>query len=73
MKKNMMFMLVLLITLFVAVAPALAQDEPDLVKLWVVNDTDSPIWISLSGAGANYYLPAADGTTAVYTVRARDV
>ena len=68
MKKPMILLLALLVALFVAVAPALAQEEPDLVKLWVVNDTDSPLWISLSGTGANYYLTVADGTTRTFTV-----
>jgi hypothetical protein len=67
MKKPMILILVLLVVLFVTVAPALAA-EPDLVRLVVKNDTDSPLWISLSGTGGTYYLPVADGTTRTFTV-----
>jgi len=67
MKKPVILILVLLVALFVSIAPALAA-EPDLVKLWVVNDTNSPLWISLSGTGGNYYLAVADGTTRTFTV-----
>jgi hypothetical protein len=68
MKKPIIFLLVLLVTLFVAVAPVLAQDESDLVELLVVNDTDGEVWLSLSGEGVGYYLVVADETTRSFTV-----
>jgi hypothetical protein len=67
MKKPMILILVLLVALFVTLAPALAA-EPDLVKLWVVNDTDGEVQISLSGEGGTYYLAVANGTTRTFTV-----
>ncbi len=70
MKKPVIFLLVLLVTLFVAIAPALAQDEeePDLVELLVVNETDGEVILSLAGEGKVYYLAVADGTTRSFTV-----
>ena len=68
MKKPMILILVLLVTLFVVVAPALAQNEPDLVRLVVANETDGEIWISLAGEGTTHYLAIADGTTRSFTV-----
>jgi hypothetical protein len=68
MKKLMILTLVLLVTLFVAIAPALAQDETDLVELRIVNDTDGEVWISLAGEGVGYYLVVADGTSRSFTV-----
>jgi hypothetical protein len=68
MKKPVIFLLVLLVTLFIAIVPALAQDESDLVELLIVNDTDGEVWVSLSGEGVNYYLVVADETTRAFTV-----
>jgi hypothetical protein len=68
MKKPVILILVLLVTLFVAVAPALAQDEPDLVRFVVDNQTDGEVIISLAGQGVTYYLAVADGTTRTFTV-----
>jgi hypothetical protein len=67
MKKPMIFILVLLVALFVTLAPALAA-EPDLVRLVVNNQTDGEVQISLSGEGGTYYLAVADGTTRTFTV-----
>jgi len=67
MKKPVILILVLLVALFVSIAPALAA-EPDLVRLVVNNETDGEVQISLSGEGGTYFLAVADGTTRTFTV-----
>ena len=72
MKKSIILLLVLIATLFVSVLPAIAATESDLMQFNLINNTDSSIWVALSGQGKYYYLAVSPGKTRVFTVQRGD-
>ena len=68
MKKTIVLALMLVAILFVGIIPAMAaEDEPDLVRLTVINKTDGKVFLQLNGTNAHFMtIPA--GATSVFTV-----
>ena len=68
MKKTVVLVMMLIAILLVSVIPALAaEDEPDLVRLTVMNKTDGKVFLQLNGENA-YFLTIPAGATSLFTV-----
>jgi hypothetical protein len=72
MKKTIILSLVLIATLILGVLPAFAATETDLIGFNLINNTDSSIWVALSGQGKYYYLAVSPGKTRLFTVQRGD-
>ena len=68
MKKTIVLVLMIVAILFMGIVPALAaEDEPDLVRLTVINKTDGKVFLQLNGENA-YFLTIPAGATSLFTV-----
>lgn len=66
--KTSMLALMLVAILLVGIIPAVAaEDEPDLVRLTVMNQTGGTIYLQLNGTNL-YYLTIPAGATSLFTV-----
>ena len=72
MKKTIVQTMIIVTILFMGVVPAMAaEDEPDLVRLTVINKTDGKVFLQLNATNAHFMtIPA--GETSIFTVERED-